>query len=65
MIALVKSKGKTVMTDAINAKDEVLDCELDAVSGGCCVRCPSGPPRRGQNDAAAMFEQILRQLTGG
>jgi hypothetical protein len=55
MIALVKSKGKTVMTDAINAKDEVLDCELDAVSGGCCVRCPGGPPRRGQNDAAAMF----------
>ena len=63
------------MTDAINAKNDVLgERELDAVSGGLLclplaaytVRPASkGEGTSGQNDPAQMFQQILQQLTQG
>ena len=63
------------MTDAINAKSDVLgERELDAVSGGLSclplaaytVRPASkGEGTSGQNDPAQMFQQILQQLTQG
>jgi hypothetical protein len=68
------------MTDAINAKSDVLgERELDAVSGGF-MRLPlvavkvleikgtgggEPGPTGGQNDPAQMFQQILQQLTQG
>jgi hypothetical protein len=69
------------MTDAINAKSDVLEThELDAVSGGF-IRLPlvaikvldikgnetAGQCSQGggQNDPAQMFQQILQQLTQG
>ena len=57
--------------NAINAKSDELSSEqLDAVSGGWfCVyagfRAPSIGGEGGQNDQAAMFQQILQQLGGG
>ena len=63
------------MTDAINAKSDVLgERELDAVSGGLfwlplvaySVRSASkGEGTSGQNDPAQMFQQIMQQLTQG
>jgi hypothetical protein len=63
------------MTDAINAKSDVLgERELDAVSGGLLclplvaytVRTASkGEGTSGQNDAAQMFQQIMQQLSQG
>jgi len=63
------------MTDAINAKSDVLgERELDAVSGGLLwlplvaysVRSASkGEGTSGQNDPAQMFQQIMQQLTQG
>ena len=64
------------MTDAINAKSDVLgERELDAVSGGF-MRLPlvavkvleikgggTGGGEGGQNDPAQMFQQIMQQLT--
>ncbi len=64
------------MTDAVNAKSDVLgERELDAVSGGF-MRLPlvavkvleikvggTGGGGGGQNDPAQMFQQILQQLT--
>jgi hypothetical protein len=64
------------MTDAINAKSDVLgERELDAVSGGF-MRLPlvavkvleikgggGEGGQVGQNDPAQMFQQILQQLT--
>ena len=64
------------MTDAINAKSDVLgERELDAVSGGF-MRLPlvavkvleikgggTGGGQGGQNDPAQMFQQIMQQLT--
>jgi hypothetical protein len=70
MIAPTNSK-RHVMTDAINAKSDVLgERELDAVSGGFLslplvaykVAASKGG---GQNDPAQMFQQILQQLTQG
>ena len=69
------------MTDAINAKNDVLnDQELDAVSGGV-LWIPAAVAVRvtemaeavrqlarqgGQNqDPASMFQQIMKQLTQG
>ncbi|MBR0971244.1 MULTISPECIES: hypothetical protein [Bradyrhizobium] len=57
------------MTDAINAKSEVLgERELDCVSGGIkgAVEgvCRKAEVTSGQNDPAQMFQQILQQLTG-
>jgi hypothetical protein len=65
-----------VMTDAINAKSDVLGArELDAVSGGLLslplvaykVRAASKGEgtSSGQSDPAQMFQQILQQLTQG
>jgi hypothetical protein len=59
------------MTDAINAKSDVLgERELDCVSGGIkgalwgvCRKDEGGSG--GQNDPAQMFQQILQQLTQG
>jgi len=64
------------MTDAINAKSDVLgERELDAVSGGMlhlplaayAVRPASTGEGTsgGQSDPAQMFQQILQQLTQG
>jgi hypothetical protein len=67
------------MTDAINAKSDVLgERELDAVSGGLiclplvAVRLlaaikggGTGGGEGGQNDPAQMFQQIMQQLTQG
>ena len=64
------------MTDAINAKSDVLgERELDAVCGGF-MRLPlvavkvleikgggTGGGEGGQNDPAQMFQQIMQQLT--
>ena len=63
------------MTDAINAKSDVLgERELDAVSGGF-MRLPlvavkvleikGGGTGGGQGGPAQMFQQILQQLTQG
>ncbi|MET3841515.1 hypothetical protein [Bradyrhizobium sp. OAE829] len=64
------------MTDAINANSEVLDGDLDAVSGGF-MRLPLVAVKvleaskggegtgGGQNDPAQMFQQIMQQLTQG
>ena len=66
------------MTDAINAKSDVLgERELDAVSGGF-MRLPlvavkvleikgggTGGGEGGQNDPAQMFQQIMQQLAQG
>jgi hypothetical protein len=64
------------MTDAINAKSDVLNAqELDVVSGGLlCLPLVAvkvreikgggtGGGQGGQNDPAQMFQQILQQLT--
>ena len=67
------------MTDAINAKSDVLvERELDAVSGGfmrlplVAVKvleikvggtCGGEGGQGGQNDPAQMFQQIMQQLT--
>jgi hypothetical protein len=60
------------MTDAINAKSDVLgERELDCVSGGHIKGALAGVCRNdegtsgGQNDPAQMFQQILQQLTQG
>jgi len=59
------------MTDAINAKSDVLgEHELDCVSGGIkgalegVCRNDEGASG-GQNDPAQMFQQIMQQLTQG
>ena len=56
------------MTDAINAKSDVLgERELDCVSGGIKGAlegvCRKDEVTSGQNDPAQMFQQILQQLT--
>jgi hypothetical protein len=74
MIAPTNSR-RQVMTDAINAKSDVLgERELDAVSGGFLwlplvaypVRSAStgegGTGEGGKNDPAQMFQQIMQQL---
>ena len=68
------------MTDAINAKSDVLgDRELDAVSGGMSIAGLVGLVDQfikaagggtsggggGQNDPAQQFQQLLQQLTHG
>jgi hypothetical protein len=58
------------MTDAINAKSDVLgERELDCVSGGIKGAlegvCRKDEGTSGQNDPAQMFQQILQQLTQG
>ena len=65
------------MTDAINAKSDVLGgCELDAVSGGfmhlplLAYKVASASKGGegtggGTNDPAQMFQQIMQQLTQG
>ncbi|PJG51266.1 hypothetical protein CVM73_32135 [Bradyrhizobium forestalis] len=58
------------MTDAIDAKSDVLDeRELDCVSGGIkgalAGVCKKDEGTSGQNDPAQMFQQILQQLTQG
>ena len=69
------------MTDAINAKSDVLgERELDAVSGGSISIAPfvalvdqfiqaagggTSGGGGGQNDPAQQFQQLLQQLTHG
>jgi hypothetical protein len=58
------------MTDAINAKSDVLgERELDCVSGGIKGAlegvCRNDERPSGQNDPAQMFQQIMQQLTQG
>jgi hypothetical protein len=67
-----------VMTDAINAKSDVLgERELDAVSGGMSIAplvrlvdqfikaAGGGTSGGGQDPAAQQFQQLLQQLTHG
>lgn len=56
------------MTDAINAKSDVLsERELDCVSGGIKGAlegvCRKDEGTSGQSDPAQMFQQILQQLS--
>jgi hypothetical protein len=59
------------MTDAINAKSDVLgERELDCVCGGIkgaiegvCRKDERTSASGGKNDPAQMFQQILQQLT--
>jgi hypothetical protein len=66
------------MTDAINAKSDVLgDRELDAVSGGMSIAglvglvdqfikaAGGGTSGGGQDPPAQQFQQLLQQLTHG
>jgi hypothetical protein len=66
------------MTDAINAKSDVLgERELDAVSGGMSIApfvrlvdqfiqaAGGGTSGGGQDPAAQQFQQLLQQLTHG
>ena len=66
------------MTDAINAKSDVLgDRELDAVSGGMSIAglvglvdqfikaAGGGTSGGGQDPAAQQFQQLLQQVTHG
>jgi hypothetical protein len=66
------------MTDAINAKSDVLgERELDAVSGGMSIAglvglvdqfikaAGGGTSGGGQDPAAQQFQQLLQQVTHG